>query len=396
MRARSAKQRFPVAQWVEDLGILQSKSIEIHNKQALKNFKNPSAVALSDLLTPNHRMMGGSSSASSIHSMESSAEPILDSSSYGPGNARQLTKLRDANAPSPTSRHDSGHLISPIGTTFPMNRSSQLSIPTTIRSNRIKKTSRRSGSSVFSFGGSDDESDSESPLPPGAGRIYGLNSTSNLNLSTRSPSFEGRAADRDRTLLELQQEEILGMDPFESGRNTPIQRSFIPRPHSTLSLGSVVGERTDFELQAVDPFFTDATGQYGSNFQGMLEKLDGKTSEGPLCIEDFLKKSEKQWYNRFYDAKLGNSSTPSTPGFQIPWAMKSTASLPGHRGSMQEAESPPDSTHGDGFNNEEFGLDSHHVAPVGVLRLMQLKVGDWPVYAFILAFVSSMISQIMQ
>ena len=32
MRARSAKQRFPVAQWVEDLEILQSTSIRIHDK----------------------------------------------------------------------------------------------------------------------------------------------------------------------------------------------------------------------------------------------------------------------------------------------------------------------------------------------------------------------------
>lgn len=33
MRARSALQRFPVAQWKEDLEILQSKSIKLHKKQ---------------------------------------------------------------------------------------------------------------------------------------------------------------------------------------------------------------------------------------------------------------------------------------------------------------------------------------------------------------------------
>lgn len=32
MRARAAKQRFPVAQWVEDLAILQSTAIRLHEK----------------------------------------------------------------------------------------------------------------------------------------------------------------------------------------------------------------------------------------------------------------------------------------------------------------------------------------------------------------------------
>lgn len=33
MRARSAKQRFPVAQWKEDLGILQETAIKLHRKK---------------------------------------------------------------------------------------------------------------------------------------------------------------------------------------------------------------------------------------------------------------------------------------------------------------------------------------------------------------------------
>ena len=37
MRARSAKQRFPVAQWVEDLEILQSTSIRVHQKERAKS-----------------------------------------------------------------------------------------------------------------------------------------------------------------------------------------------------------------------------------------------------------------------------------------------------------------------------------------------------------------------
>lgn len=41
MRARSAKQRFPVAQWVEDLEVLQSTSIRIHSKALVKSHGQP-------------------------------------------------------------------------------------------------------------------------------------------------------------------------------------------------------------------------------------------------------------------------------------------------------------------------------------------------------------------
>ena len=41
MRARAAKQRFPVAQWVEDLEILQSTPIRIHGNETVKSENRP-------------------------------------------------------------------------------------------------------------------------------------------------------------------------------------------------------------------------------------------------------------------------------------------------------------------------------------------------------------------
>jgi alpha-1,3-glucan synthase len=43
MRARSAKQRFPVAQWIADLDKLQSKAIEIHQREAPRRHGDRSA-----------------------------------------------------------------------------------------------------------------------------------------------------------------------------------------------------------------------------------------------------------------------------------------------------------------------------------------------------------------
>lgn len=52
MRARSAKQRFPVAQWVEDLEILQSTAIRIHRKEATRSHTRPATPVASSLNTP--------------------------------------------------------------------------------------------------------------------------------------------------------------------------------------------------------------------------------------------------------------------------------------------------------------------------------------------------------
>ena len=157
------------------------------------------------------------------------------------------------------------------------------------------------------------------------------------------------------------------------------------RTNSLLSLASVVGDRTDFKLQAVDPFFLDSTGLYATNYQAMLTSLDGKSSEDQLCIEEYLKKSEKQWYNRFHYAKLGKHSSSSSASsvslFQLPWSNRSAAASSTDLGSSG-TQTPVETV--DDIN--QFGLGDDHVAPSGIRRLMLQKIGDWPVYAFLLAF----------
>jgi alpha-1,3-glucan synthase len=80
---------------------------------------------------------------------------------------------------------------------------------------------------------------------------------------------------------------------------------------SHLSVVDVVGQRTDYKLQKVDPFFNDSTGEYYREFEQKLAGLSVKNSENELCIEEYLKKSEREWFKRFKDAKLGRSRSPS-------------------------------------------------------------------------------------
>lgn len=121
---------------------------------------------------------------------------------------------------------------------------------------------------------------------------------------------------------------------------------------STLTLDTVAAGRKDFKLQNVDPFFNDPSGRYFEKFEKHLDEHIENLSSDKLCVEDYLKKSEKDWFGKFYDAKLGK-----TPG----------------KDSSDNQE-------------EEFQLGHDHVAPTLLRKWLQKKVGDWPIYTFLLAF----------
>ncbi|KAK5662545.1 hypothetical protein OQA88_8457 [Cercophora sp. LCS_1] len=52
-------------------------------------------------------------------------------------------------------------------------------------------------------------------------------------------------------------------------------------------------------LQKVDPFFTDADGEYTEEFTKKLASLDPRNSETETCIGQFLARSEKKWFEDY-------------------------------------------------------------------------------------------------
>lgn len=151
---------------------------------------------------------------------------------------------------------------------------------------------------------------------------------------------------------------------------------------SLLSMNSIVGEKTDFKLQKVDPFFTDSSGEFTRAFEKKLEDLKGNNSESSTCIEEFLVKSEKQWFDSFRNAKLGRHNIhPGRSSFQHSRVASATTSTYG-------GQSEPDlnGEHDPNSLADEFLLGKDYVPPTGLRKWMQLRVGDWPVYAFFMAF----------
>ena len=151
-----------------------------------------------------------------------------------------------------------------------------------------------------------------------------------------------------------------------------------------LSLGSVLQGKKDYKLQSVEPFFTDPTGLYYNAFEKKLETLNGKSSEGPLCIEDYLTSSEKDWFSRFRNVKMGKSAaaSPASSVFRLP--LINERMVPSAITSTVELE------HLDAHNNahEQYLLNDDYKPPTRIKKLLLRRIGEWPLYSFLLAFVS--------
>ena len=142
-------------------------------------------------------------------------------------------------------------------------------------------------------------------------------------------------------------------------------------PHGSmpvLSTSNVRGEKPDNILQNVTPFFSDPDKEYENKFKNKLRKLNGKNSENKLCIEEYLLKSEKSWFGKLRAAELSKPSESSPSR--------------GHSSKAVPSEIRENNVKKDGFD-----LRKSHKSSVGLKRILRMKVGDWPVYSFLLAFV---------
>ncbi|KAJ9131638.1 Cell wall alpha-1,3-glucan synthase mok13 [Pleurostoma richardsiae] len=361
MRAWSARQRFPVAQWLEDLEKLQSEAIRIHNKESKKH-KRISSGSL--LAVP-----------SGLH---------LDQ------NTRYFDDASDAE-PSPTPSASHSRSASPR-----QSRASSLSVPFLLDNERSRS---RSPSNPEPHDPSSDADLSGPLLPPSnlpfAATDLRTNRESSDSLAT-IVARGGQAGNResvDTFAWRIMAPDGASRPPSTFGLNVPAgargggSSLYSNRNSSRLSVIDVVGDRTDYKLQKVDPFFTDSTGEYYKTFESRLAGLTAKNSDTDLCIEEFLTKSEKEWFARFRDAKLGRSRSPSrSPAPSLlrkkrhSRAVSVTSLTPSEEGSSDEVNVVREME-----RDDEFLLGTGYKPPKGLKKLLQIRLGDWPIYSFLLA-----------
>ncbi|PYH63384.1 alpha-1,3-glucan synthase [Aspergillus vadensis CBS 113365] len=355
MRARSGKQRFPVAQWVEDLGILQTTSIVKHAKHSKSQDRNSWRLSGVGTMVPD-RPRNFRFSSSSNTSREQSRSRSSDNS--GPP-SRPIT----ADAKQAVARPGHSHVASlPANLPSNPNMFNDSDTDNEPRRRPVSSTPRGGPRIVYTLGNDDQDLENMTGVTQDD---FGPHLASYLSPSgapNTPPTFANSGASTP----------TLGAGPDDGllGR-----RNLSPSMMSLVSIHDIVKEKQDYNLQKVNPFFTDANHEYAAKFERKLAGLNGKNSEDQLCIEEFIEKSEKDWFNRYRDVKLGKSPLPS-PSPSIFRFKVQDASRPPTPAVNGPAEDP---------NGGQFLLPKDYVPPTGLKRFMLIKLGDWPLYSIVLA-----------
>ncbi|KAK3690069.1 alpha-1,3-glucan synthase Ags2 [Podospora appendiculata] len=324
MRAWSGKQRFPVAQWLEGLEKLQGRSIKIHDKIKMKSKRR---INLSS-----SRERGRSPLRNLTPNLTPTASSYFISRPSSPAGGPPGSSYGNGLSPGPST----GRPTTPdfAGPGFP---SSGLHSP------GFPFRTRRDSDVESNY------SDSSTLAPP---RFLGQ--------AEYSPN---------------PRRGLLGHD-IASNRQSMA---------SVVSVDSIVGGRTDFKLQQVDPFFTDADGKFISAFEKKLDGLNSKNTISQLCIEEYLVDSEREYFDGMRDAKLGtgHSRYASTAGLLPPGSRPGS---PIGRGSSDSGAMAQAKNEMDRSRREEYGLGENYIPPTGLKKFLQRRFGEWPVYAIFLTF----------
>jgi alpha-1,3-glucan synthase len=468
MRAKSAKQRFPVIEWIKKLDKLQSTCIKISGRQkkhkgayrqsvqkvgppksshgTLSPNPTPSLGAYSGGLSPPHRSRDGShrgSYASSVASDDESANEGGRSPPYNSQHNFSSTSLKDMNddtssidiprrgiiEPPPKgsslsrklslgTRLGPGHVraqkhasLSTIESLGPIDEEQHYTMPdeddeymysaAAIRRQMAKNVGTRRGAGYVD-GNDTSDAESDYATTPDSGSVFEFdpqrasvydmqhrgtdsmyfeddpyNSNNYFERTPRDPQNVGLGIYSAHEDPEAEvRAPLAGKGPdYAGGLSPPMTPRFAGTQGSHLSIASVIGSRADaFALSKVEDNFTDADGKYFKLFSSELHKIDPKTSKEDLCIEEFLVKSEKEWSNDQRNKKLGlehghdSKMSQKTPGSHYSYDRPMTLS-------------PPDSQADEPF----FG----YKRPTGIRLLMQRRIGDWPIYSFLLALVNA-------
>ncbi|KAK3716612.1 hypothetical protein LTR37_006242 [Vermiconidia calcicola] len=375
MRARSAKQRFPVAQWKERLEILQSTSIKLHQRQMDRisrrrmglesedhTSSGRSTPALPGWMTPRSRAASPTGGMSPRIGSPMNSLPVTRSSSpvRGLRDSPSNASLADRMSLSLGTRRGPGH-----GQAHHVRSSSSLRYsiddPAAQRSPRTGNPDEH-----FITQESAEEARLRSRLGNAEAQALELASGAGSNQRDHAPTPAPHAYSSGRPLSRVTEVPIDQYSPLDPPDLPFLEMGAHSRPETPLSSEMIVSEKTREQPQDILPFFTDPTGLYHKTFERQLANLNGSNSERTLCVEEYLVKSEKQWFNRMYAAKMSNADSESNSRAMTP------------AGSIYE-----------GFDTDEraaqFLLPQDYVAPTGLRRLMTFKVGDWPIYSFLIA-----------
>jgi alpha-1,3-glucan synthase len=383
MRANSAKQRFPVLEWVQKLEVLQRTAIHIHHEKNQLTVASPARESQIYWETEGLRDSTMMTRPSSFQNLAGAVDPARASQPVQPS----LLELQAAEAQEMQADSNRSSML---------NR--QLSLgrragPGQGRKRLVKKSLRESQMLEPPVDGDTTDAEEEGFATPPENYIsqeeamaavskalgsqdVGSSPRENHHArvdSTSSISESARFISRDSSPGRMPISRDSGFDqnrPYLHNRNI-----------SVLSLPSVVNDHDSsrvFDLQKVDPTFTDSMGHFTRNFEQLLTNLNKKNSSTDYCIELYLMKSERKFFYMYTDAQLKKQpkERPMTGAGLDDAAEHTPYTL------VTEGSDPSDSK-----NTDEIDMWLSRLGykrPMAVQRFMRWRVGNWPVYAILL------------
>ncbi|RAK95230.1 alpha-1,3-glucan synthase Ags3 [Aspergillus ibericus CBS 121593] len=373
MRANSAKQRFPVLEWIQKLETLQRTSMQIHhdkNKATVAGAipESQSAWDLQQSLRYSTLALPGLAQ-SRASGVDTPPETVIE---------HAQSRLQELQAAEGTSRASS------------LNRQLSLGRRAGPGQGRHRRTTRQL--STHSPGdettdAEEEEDDDEHATPPVD--YISPEEAMRAVTNTLAPGSDSRASTSTPPLAPPP-----AVRSSRPGSPYPVSQVSSPglappmghfRTVSMLSLPSVVGDHTSFggesaatpqpvfELQKVDPTFTDSMGHFTRRFEDLLTHLNKKNSLTDCCIETYLMKSERQFYYDYSDAQL--KKQPKDRAIAIPGA-----DTPDGRDSYASGTADSDETD----EIDRWLMQLGYRRPMVIQRFMRRRIGNWPIYSLFL------------
>lgn len=362
MRARSAKQRFPVAQWKQDIELLHTASIHTH-KRTLEKKKTGqisgtstpgwATPSLPGWMTPGNATPGWMTPRNGT---TRSGTPVTSQP-----NTRPPSPTRDRDHHAELSRQLSlGIRAGPGHQLTEQSSSSQDD-----GSQRSQEEYAEARDSI------PEEEEYVTPASAEEARrraqLQQLAAAPHSRLHNGATTAAGGPTANPETSMTANREPSPFFSPVGTpGTWTPNNNSYsgLPLARSTgmqtpLSTERVFDEKANKTQTELTPFFQDTTGLYARKFEEMLSDLNGKNSEKDYCIEEYLEKSEKAWFRRMDKVMMSNN--------------------------VSTANSDSGEEQGDTEPVAQFLLPENYEPPTGIKKMLNYKLGDWPIYTFLLA-----------
>jgi alpha-1,3-glucan synthase len=388
MRLNSAKQRFPVLEWVRKLEVLQRTAIHTHHSKNKDTVRGPSRESHIYWEVQGLQSSSGSRPMSSYSTLGASeTQPARISQLVQPSLLElQAAELRDMQDTDSSGKNSPRRQLSLGRRSGPGQGRKRLVKRSLRESQMLERMTEGDATDVEDDGIDAPQENFISPEEAVAAvkRALGSQDVDPSSGDSRSHSRNDSNLSATESSRFVSRDSSPVRSPRRSRDTSPGEDNFLTPPQnvSVLSLPSVVADHETpvFHLQKVDPTFTDSMGHFTRRFEENLANLNKKNSATDHCIEVYLMKSEQKFFNMYTDAQL--KKQPKIEERPVTGAGLEEVVDDSESNSLPQTSQNLESNGSDDIDQWLSRLG--YKRPIAIQRFMRWRVGNWPVYALFL------------